>query len=324
MNSAEPSDSVAEPHVPSPSGPIDEGLRKQAGTAHSETAAVDSASDFTKQIKRAERWMIALTFALAIASFLGTVISFGAWQSMREQAALTKQQLDLMKDQTTAMVGQLAVMKDQLGEMHSSSQQLERSIAAYEDTATANEILACAMKYQARARLQVKVERERNMNQLASMEVVVSIQNVGNTPAYNVSRYGALGVGPHPLLDFITTFMQLESNKKEVERIQKSFGTDNLVLQPGQLTTFAYSSNNSTQQDITNWRSMSPKERDQKRFYIDGQIKYTDVYGTAHYNNYCVAYSWNSVAAVLNNPTTDLNGVNCDGFNNTDVDAPCP
>ena len=324
MSNAQPPDPGADPHNLPSSGPVDEGHTEQAGPADPQSTT-DSASDFTKQIKRAERWMIALTFALAMASVLGTIISFGAWQSMREQAVLAKQQLDIMKDQTTAMVGQLAVMKDHLGEMHSSSEQLERSIAAYEQTATANEVLACAVKYQARARLQVRVERVKNMNQLASMEVVVSLQNVGNTPAYSVSRYGGLGVGPHPLLDFVTAFLEVELNKKEVQRFQKeNFGTDNLVLQPGQLTTFSYSSNNSIQQDIINWRSMSPEDKDHKRFYIDGQIKYTDLYGAAHYNRYCVAYPWNSVAEVINNPSSDLSGVNCDGFNDSDADAPCP
>jgi type II secretory pathway pseudopilin PulG len=279
--------------------------REKTEMSEPDKAASHAASiGFADQIKRAERWMIALTLALVIFSLLSAVAFFG--------------QLNVMKKQ-------LGVMENQLDEMRSASQQVDQTIVAFEKTADATIASACSVKAQARARLIQKVERTHNLKNPSNMYVEISFQNVGNTPAYKVSRYGDLFFAPHPLADFAKSQMQLDGYKEAVEQARRRISkTDNLVLQPSQKNTFRIYGNQQVERAFAKWRAMNEGERQQNRLYIGGIISYSDVFGAAHYSKFCVGYSWDAVRIAISNPDAGLDGLFCDGYNDADLDSPCP
>jgi hypothetical protein len=221
------------------------------------------------------------SFLLVVVGFLQIWLLWGTLGAIRRQVDATNNQVDLA-------FGQLRAMNDQITEMSKQTDILEKSVAVAKESADVARDSVSAMKSKERARITVSLVPGESfdfktippdLSELgfpkpqtsAVVAVVLKVEQVGPTPAFNVVGRAGVSMAATRDLPLPRILMPIDLGSIMKESSSPNFHPAEFVITEQQLD------------DI----------RDKKLFvHLIGNVTYTDTFGDQHVTTF--RYIWNA------------------------------
>lgn len=307
----QPEDNGAEPETTDATIPPDQPNPADTKRVASQQLETDVQA-LTDRIKRAEKWMIGLTGAIAFFALCSVIVAVLQWISSNNQgidahnlAVAAGHQADAATDMATAAGDQV----DAGNNFADSAEEINRGVsgavnqlqAAAKNTRTAVENAQTSFRDEQRAWVGVSALGTMDFSETKPWNVAIQFFNSGRTPARNVQSSVRYTLSATPLS---------EPPPEAIKAL--TFRPAQSIAPQGKYTLvigYSAAGEPSAPFEVTGLQELVPKFQDIKTgkitLYYFGILKYDDVFGNHRETQYCI---------FLANPETKQAAF-CDGFN---------